>query len=168
MPVELEVCAYCPRLCRHVCPVAVATGDEAATPTAMSAGLLLARAGALGEVDATELTRLCLSCGACTDHCKHHVPVALQLGRPAPPRRDAPAAAPPGAIRFVPCGSGVEPAPHQLACCGRNEGFDEREPEAARRVAEENVRRLAGRAAVCSDGLCTAWLVAHGARMEVG
>ena len=26
-------CAFCPRLCRHVCPVAVATGMEAAVPS---------------------------------------------------------------------------------------------------------------------------------------
>ena len=32
---DFESCAFCPKLCRHVCPVAVGTGREAATPTAM-------------------------------------------------------------------------------------------------------------------------------------
>lgn len=71
-------CAYCPRLCRHVCPVAVATGREAATPTAMMTVPLIA--AQIYETDfAIAGTSLCLNCGACTDHCKHHVPVAQHL-----------------------------------------------------------------------------------------
>ena len=43
----LETCAYCPQLCRHVCPVAVATGLEAATPAKIMLVLLLAGRGQL-------------------------------------------------------------------------------------------------------------------------
>ena len=73
-----STCAWCPRLCRHVCPVAVATGREAATPTAMMAVPLLA-----AQIDDPGFgvagTSLCLGCGACSAHCKWHVPVAEHL-----------------------------------------------------------------------------------------
>lgn len=179
-PDAFTTCAYCPRLCRHVCPVATATGFEAATPTAMMTVGLLHLRGELGATDALAGTSLCLGCGACTAHCKVHVPVAdrlaelrATLGVPvaAPvPSPAAPAAPPsgasPGAVDFVPCSAGPRESPDQLACCGRRDGFAEREPEAARAVAEENVRRFAGRAIRCEDAACAAFLEAHGARLE--
>ena len=162
MSTEFETCAWCPRLCRHVCPVAVATGREAATPTSMMTIALLAARGTVGADLARASASLCLSCGACTTHCKVHVPVAERLGRPAPPT-SALAAANPSGLVFQVCGSAALPGPHQLACCGRRDGFPEREPEAARQVAEENVRRLGGRPVFCADAACAAWLRGHGA-----
>lgn len=163
MSTDLETCAWCPRLCRHVCPVAVGTGRESATPTAMMTVALQARRGEVSTELAAEAASLCLSCGACTAHCKLHVPVAERLGRPAPPRPAAPPASADGALVFAVCGSEGPVGAHQLACCGRNGGFDAREPEAARQVAEENVRRLDGRRVVCADAACAEWLRRHGA-----
>lgn len=72
-------CAWCPRLCRHVCPVAVGTAWESATPSAIR-GLLLAAAGGAADLgDAQAAASLCNGCGACTAHCKHHEPVADRL-----------------------------------------------------------------------------------------
>lgn len=252
---DFTTCAYCPRLCRHVCPVAVATGAEAATAAAMMAVPLLLERGALAPADALAGTSLCLGCGACTAHCKVHVPVAERLTswrapQVAPPAPDslasidgaaaivcvltgssdwsvqwsASAGVPvatlftkdglghaawrlghPGVLEavaahfvgkelvtgsgaveevaraaglrvrrlpapvaeavFHPCHSGPRPGPGQLACCGRREGFPGREPDAARAVAEENVRLFGGAVTSCADEECACWLRAHGGRM---
>lgn len=167
---DFTTCAYCPRLCRHVCPVAVGTGFESATPSAMMSAALLAAEGARPLAYAEEAAAACLGCGACTAHCKHHRPVSDLLAalRPAPTEPPpAPGATvpgvPEGVVAFVTCGGPAAPGPDQLACCGRREGFAARAPEAARLVAEENVRRLAGRPFACADDACADWLVAHGA-----
>ncbi len=163
MSIDYETCAWCPRLCRHVCPVAVATGREAATPTSMMTIALLAQRGSVSAELAAASASLCLSCGACTQHCKVGVPVAARLGRPDPGLvRPAVVSA---FLTFQVCGTEGPPGPHQLACCGRRDGFAEREPEAARQVAEENVRRLDGREVRCADAECASWLRAHGARV---
>jgi ferredoxin len=71
-----ELCVFCPRLCRHVCPVAVATGHESATPTAMMTAAYLGRKGLLDADSARLGASLCTGCGACTKHCLYHVNVA--------------------------------------------------------------------------------------------
>lgn len=71
----LETCAWCPRLCRHVCPVAVGTGLEAATPTAMATAAWMADRGLMGAEVALPAVDLCNGCGACELHCKLHVPL---------------------------------------------------------------------------------------------
>lgn len=76
MNADYAICALCPRLCRHVCPVAVATGREAATPTAMMSIPLIA--AQMPELSIAG-TSLCMGCGACTRHCKNHQPVADRL-----------------------------------------------------------------------------------------
>lgn len=247
---DLTTCAFCPRLCRHVCPVAVGTAREAATPTAMMTAALLTSAGRRPAEYAREAASLCLDCGACTSHCKHHVPVADLLrpfaasapeamplaviegvasavcvvtgevdwssgwsrasGRPAARLRTAdelghaawragddgvPARvaahlrgrtvitassaveavaraaglaverlpAEPQGLLFVTCFDGPHPSPHQLACCGRRDGFAQRSPGLAAEIAAENVRRFEGRPVSCADGECAAWLRAAGA-----
>lgn len=77
---DLATCVFCPRLCRHVCPAAVGSGREAATPTAMatSAWLFLQGAGSL-EL-ARQATALCLDCGACERACELHRPLGSMLG----------------------------------------------------------------------------------------
>lgn len=71
----LTTCVYCPRLCRHVCPVAVGTGREAALPGNILQALLLERTGARPEGYGRAAVDLCLGCGACEAHCKQHRPV---------------------------------------------------------------------------------------------
>lgn len=164
-----STCAYCPRLCRHVCPVAVGTAWESATPTAMMTAAWRVLVGLDDRSVGLAATNLCLGCGACEAHCKHHIAVPGLLrafrGEAAPPQLPAPVAVR-GELVWRSCGAGAHPSPDQLACCGRRDRFAEREPEGARAVAEENVRLLGGRAAVCDDAECAAWLRAHGANIR--
>lgn len=88
---DFETCAFCPRLCRHVCPVAVGSGREAATPTSMMTGTWswLSELGTAEQ--AVAYASLCVDCGACTRACKLQRPVGELLGDvlreldPAPP-----------------------------------------------------------------------------------
>lgn len=67
----LEVCALCPRLCRHACPVATVTGLEAAVPSTMAELLLRSERG---EIEATAVSNLCVNCGGCERACHIHTP----------------------------------------------------------------------------------------------
>lgn len=71
-----STCPFCPRLCRHVCPVAVATAHESATPTAIATVVRLAERGLLAAELADAALELCNGCGACTRHCGVKVDVA--------------------------------------------------------------------------------------------
>lgn len=62
-------CALCPRLCRHVCPVAWGTGREAATPTMLATMQVLAARGEVSKEEAYASASLCTDCGACAEHC---------------------------------------------------------------------------------------------------
>lgn len=208
-------CAFCPRLCRHVCPVAVATGMEAAVPSNIFALIHAAQHGGGDVVVATSAASLCLGCGACTSACAVEVPVAERLRAWRAAHGEAPAAEGVAEVtrtgesvlvgdasrafeggrtartasgdvaevlafagvavervvalslpaRFRTCFEGADVAAHpgQLACCGRREGFPDREPVAARAVAEANVDAFAGQRVGCADASCAAWLRAHGA-----
>lgn len=79
MSLELELCVFCPRLCRHVCPVAIVSGREAATPTALITAVFLGLRGDLEKEVFAQALSLCTRCGACTEHCKLHVPVGRIL-----------------------------------------------------------------------------------------
>ncbi len=77
---EYSYCAYCPKLCRHVCPVALAEHREAVTPHAKMAMADLVRR------EVVPLTReyssvfyACVGCGRCTEFCEHDVDVAGAL-----------------------------------------------------------------------------------------
>lgn len=76
---EYETCAFCPRLCRPVCPVAMGSAREAATPTAMMLGPFLYAVDAMGADEAAAYASLCTSCGACAEFCHVHRPVAELL-----------------------------------------------------------------------------------------
>jgi ferredoxin len=78
-PLDLESCVYCPRLCRHVCPVAVGSGRESATPTAMMTGVWRWLREESGPQEALESASLCTRCGACESHCKLNRPVSALL-----------------------------------------------------------------------------------------
>lgn len=77
-----EACAFCPNLCLHACPVTTATGRTTEAPWAL---MTLTRWVATGDSAASEDVRralgACTGCGACTEACLHHVPVAATLQR---------------------------------------------------------------------------------------
>ena len=76
MSVATETCALCPRLCRHSCPVAVGTGLESTTPTAIMT--LLVHPHQQPELSRAAVD-LCTQCGACEDHCGLDQPVRTLL-----------------------------------------------------------------------------------------
>ena len=69
---ELARCAYCPRLCRHVCPPLHAESRETVSPTSLLTLLMLERQGALpGDPALAEIVGHCVMCGRCTEACLH-------------------------------------------------------------------------------------------------
>jgi len=76
---ELAVCALCPKLCRHVCPVAVATGHEAAAPSNMAQHPWRFLRGSGTAELALQAASLCVECGACTAQCELHEPLGVRL-----------------------------------------------------------------------------------------
>lgn len=95
---DLEPCVYCPRLCRHACPVAVGSAREAATPTAMMTGPFLAILGTIPREEAAAYASLCAGCGACTDVCLTHRPVTELLSAARETLLEAPEPAPLGLV----------------------------------------------------------------------
>jgi len=170
----LDTCAYCPRLCRHVCPVAVATARESATPTAMASMARLHRLGKIDTVTALAGTALCSGCGACERHCYHQVPFPSLLRRfraelgvqpPEAPGIVLVPALPAELPRFRTCAEGADGADGALACCGHRDGFAEAQPEAARMMAEAVARHFAGQRFSCASPSCARWLAQHGAQV---
>ena len=81
---ELEYCTYCPKLCRHACPVAESTGSETLTPQSKMELLNMLRRGAVPwEEDYALPLYGCTSCRRCQQYCLHDTDVAtvLQEGR---------------------------------------------------------------------------------------
>ncbi|MFT7520105.1 MAG: hypothetical protein ACI9MC_002249 [Kiritimatiellia bacterium] len=76
---SLDTCALCPRLCRPACPVANATGHEAAVPSLIAAAVVRWRRGDWPSSLAAEALTLCTACGACGDHCHIHHPLPALL-----------------------------------------------------------------------------------------
>lgn len=173
MTPSLDTCAYCPKLCRHVCPVSVATARESATPTAMATVALLHLAGKLDADTARAGTSLCAGCGACERHCHHHVDVPALLGAfrsrlgatspvsPPPPLR-AVDALPAELPRFVTCGEEGAGENGLLACCGARGSFATDQPTAAEAMARAVVARFGGEPFTCASASCANWLSAHG------
>lgn len=92
---EVDHCAFCPRLCRHACPVAVGSAREAAVPAVIMADVYAWVVGTGSAADAARAAALCTSCGACTRACKLERPVSDLLARVRaavgpPPRVDEP------------------------------------------------------------------------------
>ncbi len=75
----VDTCALCPRLCRHVCPVAVGTGLESATPTAILTSIMMAKRNPSAQNHAAETIDLCTRCGHCQDFCGVDQPVVALL-----------------------------------------------------------------------------------------
>ncbi len=86
MNTVVDVCGFCPRLCRHVCPVVVATARESATPTAIVSAVRLAEAAVIDPAIAEAALAMCNGCGACTRHCALSMDVAefVREWRPRP------------------------------------------------------------------------------------
>jgi Fe-S oxidoreductase len=79
---SLTYCTFCPKLCRHTCPVSNAEARETLTPQTKMAQLRRLR---LREVERnvveTEAIYGCTGCGACTDFCLHGVETGPALFR---------------------------------------------------------------------------------------
>lgn len=77
---ELEYCTYCPKLCRHVCPVSNALGKETIIPQAKMELMNMLRRGALPwEEDYVLPLFGCTGCRLCQEYCVHGNDVALTL-----------------------------------------------------------------------------------------
>ena len=63
-----DACRFC-WMCRHVCPVAAVTGNEANTPRARGLVLSMDRRGIPYGKDAVDLVFQCCLCSACTNNC---------------------------------------------------------------------------------------------------
>ena len=64
------LCTLCPKMCRFACPVADATADEGATPTAMMQAWRMAQSGALPWAVAADTLGRCTGCEACRAPCE--------------------------------------------------------------------------------------------------
>ena len=81
---ELEYCTYCPKMCRHACPVAAVTGSETLIPQAKMQLLnMLRREAVPWEQDYVLPLYGCTTCRRCQQYCTHEIDVAetLQMGR---------------------------------------------------------------------------------------
>lgn len=64
-------CSTCPKLCRHACPTAIASGRESRTPTAKSTyGSLWGRGLLALDDDVRQAFYDCCHCGLCAEHCE--------------------------------------------------------------------------------------------------
>ncbi len=82
---SLSYCTYCPKLCRHVCPVSNAEAKETLVPQAKMATMRLLRGGSAMPLEAQRDSESyaslygCTGCGACSDFCAHKIQVGASL-----------------------------------------------------------------------------------------
>jgi Fe-S oxidoreductase len=73
-------CTYCPKLCRHTCPVGNAEARESViTQSKMMMGDLMRRRVVQCRADYASVYYHCAGCGHCTEFCLHDVPVTPAL-----------------------------------------------------------------------------------------
>lgn len=73
---ETEYCTYCPKMCRFVCPTAIAESRETVTPTGRQTLLHLIQQGAAGlDKEALSVFHQCTGCGLCTEYCDHDIEI---------------------------------------------------------------------------------------------
>jgi dimethylglycine catabolism B len=78
---ELELCVYCPKLCRAACPVSRAEPNESLIPWGkMSTSYFVARGDVPLDEGHAKLAWACTGCRACTERCDHRNDVAGTLG----------------------------------------------------------------------------------------
>ncbi|MEZ4365947.1 MAG: (Fe-S)-binding protein [Kofleriaceae bacterium] len=69
---QLDNCTYCPKMCRHACPVAGASGHEPWTPQAKMGQLAQLRRGRAAWTPAqADPLWACTGCRQCTTYCEH-------------------------------------------------------------------------------------------------
>lgn len=79
---KLELCVYCPKLCRAACPVSNAEPRETLIPWGkMSTAYFVARGDLPLTDDAAATAWACTACHGCSKRCDHANPVAETLGR---------------------------------------------------------------------------------------
>ena len=76
---KLETCVLCPRLCRPACPVATATGREAAVPGLIAAAVFDWQRKLVDDEVVKDALALCTDCGACTSFCHIKQPLSELL-----------------------------------------------------------------------------------------
>jgi Fe-S oxidoreductase len=89
---QLEHCTFCPKLCRHACPVSEANGREAHIPREKMARLgRLQKRQVPWKPEAAEALYACTGCRQCTRFCEHGNEPGLVLfaGRAAAVARGA-------------------------------------------------------------------------------
>lgn len=65
---HVDACRFC-WMCRHICPIGIATGLERNTARARALGLSLVNRGTIGLEEVIDNVYECASCGACTKEC---------------------------------------------------------------------------------------------------
>jgi Fe-S oxidoreductase len=83
---ELDLCTYCPKLCRHACPVSNAEPRETFIPQQKMQTLGFLRRGQMPwDAELTASLYACTGCGHCRVYCAHDNDVAgaLMAGRAA-------------------------------------------------------------------------------------
>src|SRR5262249_31196562 len=69
---QLDYCTFCPKMCRHACPVSTASGRETYIPQVKMDGLNQLRLGRSGwTADSTDPLWACTGCRHCTAYCDH-------------------------------------------------------------------------------------------------
>lgn len=69
---QLDNCTFCPKMCRHACPVSTASGRETFIPQAKMDRLNQLRLGrGAWTTEATEALWACTGCRHCTMYCEH-------------------------------------------------------------------------------------------------
>lgn len=89
---QLDYCTFCPKMCRHACPVSTTTGRETYIPQAKMDRLNRLRRGLDGwSPEKTDPLYACTGCRQCTVYCDHGNEPGLVLlaGRAAAQREGA-------------------------------------------------------------------------------
>jgi dimethylglycine catabolism B len=69
---QLDYCTFCPKMCRHACPVSTASGKETYIPREKMDRLNQLRLGRSGwTAEATDPLWACTGCRHCTMYCDH-------------------------------------------------------------------------------------------------
>ncbi|MFC1888359.1 (Fe-S)-binding protein [Thermodesulfobacteriota bacterium] len=88
---QIEMCTFCPKMCRFVCPVADAETRETVTPTTRQTFLNLLRTGHLTlDEELSGLFYECTNCLTCRTYCEHEieVPISMNAARAIAVERD--------------------------------------------------------------------------------
>ena len=89
---QLDYCTFCPKMCRHACPVSTASGRETFIPQVKMDKLNQLRLGrGAWTVESTEALWACTGCRHCTMYCDHgnEPGLVLMTGRAVAVQRGA-------------------------------------------------------------------------------